>query len=229
MRSRRFFSWLWRANAVLIFLAGLLTVGATGIVLYKFAADAMQPRHAEDVMTVAGRQIDSTKEHLTDFEQVRGGNFLRATLYVEQEYEISSGSKDSRSVQNELYFDLPTRKSHWLIPQYKGIIVSQHRLPDDNYGDDPQPLRANVYGLLDRDDNGDGQLTGRDLMEVAVAGPAGKPLHRTGLRVDSIDGTHLGEDGTEVLVFHTVGGKFRLLAVDLATGKLTANSELTID
>ncbi|AXQ28992.1 hypothetical protein D0B54_09970 [Solimonas sp. K1W22B-7] len=226
MKGRRFFNWLWRANALIIFVAGLLAVSVLLFALYMLVADLTGTRHASNVMAVAGQEIDNTKASLSEFSRIDGTPLLRATLYVEQEFAYGSGSKETQAVQNELYFDMETSKSYWLIPGYKGLIVDRYRMPDDEYRDNPRPARASAYALVEKDSNGDGKLTGSDLKEIAVSGPAGKPLHRTGTLVESIDGTQVDDKGAVALIFYTADGKFRFQKIDLDTGKVSLDSAL---
>jgi hypothetical protein len=226
LRSRRFFSVLWRANAVLIFVAGILGSLVLAVVLVLMWREVTRTRHASDVLNIASNEVERSKASLGDFARIDGTPVLRAELFVEQEYELSAVSKGTRSTQNYLYYNATEDSTHWLMPGYKGLILSTHEVRANDDDDGRTPPTAVLYELIDRDTNGDGKLTQNDLKEIAISDPAGTHLTRVLKDVEELNGQHLAEGGSDVLVFYTSAGSLHVARIDSITGKVLRNSAL---
>jgi hypothetical protein len=226
LRSRRFFSVLWRANAVLIFVAGIMGSLVLAFVLFLMWQEATRSRHASDVLNVASNEIEGSTTSLGGFDPIEGTPVLRAELFIEQEYEFSAGSKDTRSTQNYLYYNPTENTTNWLLPGYKGIILATHELPADDYREVRTPPKVVLYELVDRDTNGDGKLTQNDRRDIAVSDPAGTRLTRVLKDVEGFNGGHLAEGGADVLVFYRSAGALHVARIDSVTGKVLHESDI---
>jgi hypothetical protein len=218
--SRKVFSVLWRANAVIIFIAGIL--GCVALAAFAFLLYSETTRHgrAQDVLTIAEDEVRDTRTTLGDFEEVSGSSVLRAELRVEQEYSAGSLSKESRSTQNYLFFDPAHDASYWLIPGFKGIIRSSHDLPDEDSCEKKTVTQVVVYELSETDSNHDGQLTSEDVKDVAIADPAGTQLTRVLKGVDGFNSARLLPDESQILLFYTQDGVARAARIEFPSGKI---------
>ncbi len=220
MKRTRFFSVVWRINALLILGVG---IGAFALLLVGgalFVKDFMRPRHTENVAYLAPDQVDKSGSELGSFEPVDGTSTLRAALRLTQDYSIGSVSKESSSVQNYLYVDTGTHASHWLIPDNRGLIVATTELPAGRYGNrDESPLEAVVYELVDADSDSDKKLTKKDLITIAVSDPEGRSLVRLFKNVQRLNSAQLAGKGKLVL-FYTAQGQLHVADIALGSGKL---------
>lgn len=161
MTNRRFFAMVWRVNAVAILLTTILACGVLLFVSWQIYKDATRTRQVSNVVNVADAQLDRSKAQLDTFEKVAGSVVLRAPLRLEQEYGSSSGSKGTSSVQNYLFYDPSSAIAYWLVPGYKGLFLSTHELPEQEYVKPEKPVVAVVYELVDSDSTGDKRLTAK--------------------------------------------------------------------
>jgi hypothetical protein len=211
---------LWRANAVIIFIAGLIGCVALAALAYLLYTEATQSRRARDVLTVAEDRVRDSRTTLGDFEEVSGSAVLRAPLWVEQEFTAASSSKESFATQNYLFFDPARDASHWLIPGFKGIIRSTHDLPDEHSREKSAATQVVVYELSETDSDHDGQLTSEDTKDVAIADASGTQLTRVLKGVDGFSSARLLPDESQMLVLYTAGGIARAARVEFPSGKV---------
>jgi len=220
--SKKFFFVLRRVNAVVILIAGALGCAALATVLYMMVQEALRHRHVQDVLNVTGTRAKTTETSLGDFAAITGSAVVRASLDVEQEYSLGSGSKEAHSIRNYLFFDPLSDQSYWLIPEFKGIIPTTTELPSVT----DEPVKAVVYELIEEDSNHDGQLTCADLKDIAISDAAGKHFTRALKGVARSYGTHLMPDSNEVVVIYTSGGSQQAAHIEIATGKVLRTAEL---
>ena len=225
MTRRRFFATVWRINAVAILLTAILASGVLLFVTWQIYKDATRTRRVSNVVNVADEQLDRSKAQLGTFEKIAGSAVLRAPLRLEQEYGFSSGSKGTSSVQNYLFYDPAGARAYWLVAGYKGLFLSTHELPEQEYTKPETPVVAVVYELVESDSTGDKRLTASDAKVVAVSNPSGSQFTRVLTGVEEVNGTTLTTEG-RILVLYTAGSTLKAAEVDVATHELVRDSAL---
>jgi hypothetical protein len=176
-------------------------------------------------MNVTDGSITRSDASLDDFERIAGSSVLRASLRVRQEYDFGSGSKESLSTRNYMFYD-PTRDaSYWLLPGFNGMIHSTHKLPERPCGDETYAVSVFVYELIDQDTNKDGQLTERDVKQIAISDAAGTRLMRVLKDVQELNSAHLLTDG-QALVLYVSSGSTHAARIDVTTGKVINDTVL---
>ena len=224
MTSRRLFAAVWRANALLILVAGVLSIGVLSFALWQIYKETTRTRHATQVINVAGEQVDRATRRVGRFEAVEGSAILRAPLTLEQEYGFSSGSKETSSPQNYLFYDPRSGRSWWLLPGFSGLLLSTEQLPSHEYGAKPAPVVAFAYELVESDTSGDEKLTGSDRRSIALSGPDGSNVVKLFRDVDELNGAYLQDDG--ILLIYTAAGALRAAHVDPRTFAVTRDAAL---
>jgi len=215
MKSRRFFATVWRVNALVIFVAGVLAFFALVFGCWQILKDMTLTRQASDVVNIADEQLDRSKAQIGSFEAIEGTNVFRAPLVIEQEYGLSSGSKETRSTENYFFYDSTTGNGYWLKPKGKGLILSTHELPGSEYGDgNKRPVIASVYEYVVADSDGDKRLTERDLKQIAISDPKGRRFTMLRDKVEEVNGTFLTSAG-DIVILYTSGGTLRALVFGL--------------
>jgi hypothetical protein len=224
MTARRFFGVLWRVNAVLILVTGVLASAVLVFAIWELFKDATR-REARNVLNVASEEIDTSTTRLGDFETVAGAHALRAPLNVEQNYAFGSGSKETTSIQNYLFYDTADGTSRWLLPGHKGLLLVTHELSDRDYTEPKKPTVGFVYEIVDTDTTGDRKLTSKDKKVVGLSDPAGRRFGRLLEGVDDVNGVVLNEKGRAVILY-TTAGTLRAAEVDIQESKVVKDGAL---
>ncbi len=222
---RKFFAWVWRVNGLLILLASAIAVILLTVFVASQLRDWFETRQASDVVNLVGDEVQWTRSHLGQFEQIAGTGVLRAALNVEQEYELGTISKETTSVQNYLYFEPRTRQSYWLLPGYRGLVLRDHSYPEQVYDDATKPVVATLFELIDADSNGDGKLSYSDRLALGVSDPVGKQLLRVAKNVERFNGAYL-VDAQTLAVLYSSQGQLRAAEVGLNPVRLLRDSEV---
>lgn len=227
MKGRRFFALLWRVNAVVIFAAG--TVGLfvllfAAAVVYK---EVTRPGHVAAAANIARQQPDADATHVGEFRPLGDGTILRAPLYLANEqYAVGSSSSSMHSTRNYLFYDTSSQQAYWLISGHRGQILKTEDLPEADCPDDDQsPVVITYYVLVDRDTDGDGELTDQDSKSFAVSDPSGRRFARLLDEMDQINGGHLDASG-RLVVFFTSNASLRTARIDPSTHEVLSNVEI---
>jgi hypothetical protein len=208
----------------LIFVAGILSVGVLSFALWQIYRETTRTRYATQVVNVAGQQVDRATRRVGRFEVVEGSPILRATLTLEQEYGFSSGSKETSSPQNYLFYDPRSGRSWWLLPDFNGLLLSTEEVPASKYGEKAVPVVAFAYELVEADTSGDGKLTGSDRRTIAVSDPVGSNVVKLFRDADELNGAYLQDDA--LLLIYTSKGSLRAAHVDRSTFSVTRDAEV---
>ena len=124
MKPGRFFRYLWRANAVLIFLGtGGACLLAGGLMLSEFGCNARMRRAAEAAPAVVA---DPSQElYLGPVRSIEGTDMLRGELLAPGHgLGISSGGYSSET-HNILFLEPRSTKAHWLLPDSARVISEE--------------------------------------------------------------------------------------------------------
>jgi hypothetical protein len=211
MTPRRFFATIWRINAVLLLVVGILALIVLGSVAFMFIKDATQPRHVDDVARVAVGGDMTSKATLENFEGLPKTTVLRAPLRIRQSYSLGSVSKQASSIRNYLYYEPGTRTTRWLKPSMESLIVQTWSVPEDESRDRHQDWVFSVYAVVAADTNGDGALTESDLIQIACSNPDGGNYRVLVEKADHVNEARLLA-ADRALVLYSVGDK--LMAVE---------------
>ncbi len=224
--SEKFFAALWKANAVIIFLAGLVAaaagVGALGLIL----AEAFRTRHVQDVAFVEKGQGVSESTRLGDFRAIDGTDVLRAELYLDQGYDGGFGSgKQALSTRNYLFFDPESRTTRWLRPEPSGLILSTENIPEAGYVDPKPAPQAFLYVVAESDSNGDRRISQKDDKAIALSRPTGEQYKVVLPHVDGFEGAALLKNGNG-LILYSLRSDIRAAEVELATFTVVDDRQL---
>ena len=202
MTSRRVFAVIWRVNAVLILLTAVLACAVLSFGAWQIYRDATRTRRVSAVVNIAEDRIDRSRLQLGSFQKIEGSGVLRAPLQIEQQYAFGSGSKETISTQNYLFYDPASRSSHWLLPGNQGLFLSLRELPERGDSRPGRPIVAVVYELVEAD------TTTRVL---------------TG--VEEINGVILTADA-RILVLYTSASTLKAAEIDVGTYKVIRDGPL---
>jgi hypothetical protein len=223
MRVRRVITVVRQINAVLILIAGILTIGFLGVMAWMLIKDATRTRQVDNVASTALREGEVAKASLSAFEEIQGSGVLRAALTVNQTYAIGSGSKEYESTRNYLFVDPNTRKSYWLRQSKEGLILQTYALANAKPGEKQLPPTAFIYLTVEKDTNDDKRLTDEDQKSIGLSDNNGQRFKLLIDGVDRLNGSFLRPAGRALLLY-TSGAALRMAEVDLQSQELL-NSE----
>lgn len=212
MQTRKFFAHLWRINAVIILLVGLMAGVVLSITGYMLLRDSMRTRHVDNVANTALGDVLESAAELGSFDSIQGSTVIRAPLTVRQTYSIGSGSKEAGSIRNYLYVEPTKHTAHWLRSSMDGVILSSVALPSPAYGENKKDVVAYVHVIVDKDSNGDNRLTESDTKQIAISAPNGKNYRVLIPKADRLNEATILDSG-RLLILYSLGSK--LAAVEL--------------
>lgn len=213
MQTRKLFIMLWRINAIIILLVGLIAGAVLSVAGYLWFQEITRTRHVNNVANTAPGDVLTSADHLGSFEPVPGSATLRAPLTVRQTYALRSGSKDAGSVRNYLYFDSSKREAHWLRPSMDSVILSSISLPDVAYGEKKKDAVVYVHVTVDKDTNGDDRLTESDAKQIAISSPNGRSYRVLVNKADQLNEATLLPSG-RLLILYTADKKLAAIELD---------------
>lgn len=222
----RFFSLVWRANALVILAAGLAGLVLIMIVLAEIGRGFLEPRRVQGVVNLASEEIESESFHFGRFEEIPGTDFLSAPLYTEQGYSLGSISKSSESPRNYLFYDPVSGAAHWLLPDNQGLVEDRFEFPPPRYDEKRERVRAILWQVIASDTNGDHKLTQNDLSVVLASGPAGQPLRELVSGVQQVLGANQFTSDRVVLMY-VKDHRLRAAVLSIDDLSLVSNEEVS--
>ncbi len=226
MRATRFFRILWRANAVIVFAVGVLSVFALSYVAIEIARDVTRARQTGRVVNLADQQVDRANFEIGHFQEVAGADVFRAPLLSEQEYAFAYGSKSASATRNFLFYDPNSRQVQWLVDSNDWLITEEDALVEPHGTERNRPVLAFLYQLVDKDTNDDRKLTANDLSSIALSNPKGGAFTVVKRAVDKVLG-HAVMSPSSVAVFYAASGELRFLEVSLTTFDVTHDARIS--
>ena len=212
MPTRKFFTRIWRINAIIILLAGLLAVGLLSVAGVSLVVSLTRPDRVDDVAITALGETKETSAELGSFETIPGSTVLRAPLTVRNSGALGS-SYESGTTRNYLYFDPSTRSTHWLCPSMDGVVLSSTALSADDYGAPKTNALVAVHVVVNKDSNNDERLTESDSKQIAVSTPDGKGYRVLVAQADRLNKATLLSP-TRLLILYSTGSKLAAVEVD---------------
>ncbi len=198
MTSAKLYRYLWRANAVIIFIAGLLLLVMLLFVIWEMISSITVPGHRLSNVNIKTSGQAKHARTLGHAQPVPGYPLLMVPIYWNQEHKQSYFGKSTRAERNRLFLRTDDLSYHLLFPTYDFIIVSvktfgaaseSNDCTRDSYSNDSEGILdkvKNIYrgsehqrtiGLLfetiTSDTNRDGRLTPADNRSLYHSGPDG--------------------------------------------------------
>ena len=128
MRISRFFHYLWRVNAVIIFFAGAAIAFGLGSLIAQ-ESGLFRNRRADTGIAV--NAVD-TATHLSlgRASLITGTDVMRAELSVDRA-EIKFSSGGYREVRNILFIEPAQKAARWLLPDNNHVIAETLDIADE--------------------------------------------------------------------------------------------------
>lgn len=222
----RFFSLVWRANALVILAAGLAGLALVTIILVQLGRGFLEPRRVQGIVNLEDEEVESETFQFGHFESITGSGFLSAPLYTQQGYPLGSISKSSQSSRNYLFYNPTSGAAHWLLPDNEGLVEWRSEFPPSRYKEEPEPVRGVLWQVIASDTNGDRKLTRNDLSVVFISGPSGRPLRELISGVQQLHGANQFS-ADRVSIMFLKDNRLRAAIVSLTDLSLVSNAEVS--
>jgi hypothetical protein len=210
MQTHKIFARIWRINAIIILLVGLIAGLVLSVVGYMLLKDTMRNRQVNDVANITLGEVQRSAALLGSFEEIPGSTVLRAPLTVKQTYALGSSSKDAGSTRNYLYFDPATRSASWLLPSMDSVVLSSIALPSSEYGGNKKDVAVFVHVSVSADTDNDGRLTASDTKQIAISSPNGKNYRVLVSKVDKMNEAMIMPSG-RLLILYSIGAQLNAM------------------
>jgi hypothetical protein len=232
-RTTSIFRWIWRINGVLLLgtcVAGIVALLSLTRGMFVGVEDA--PPGA--ITNVAGTDLTAESLMLRPFEPIKGTSLMVAPL--DGRPESSMGSSVAYSfggggqARNLLFFDITTRKAHWLLKgndQHIGQVtyITDPPLEGCGYAGGPScsvavTTQAILLQIGPRAPGG-AVATSR----IAIASPDGRQGETIVNDSDGLLGSRKASP-TTLLVFYSVKGVARVAEVDVLARRVVSDAVL---
>ncbi len=219
MNFRKGFVWIWRVNAIVILVGGLLGCVGAAFVVRELWSEWRTPPRVQNVARVTVESEPSGQVgELGYFKKIAGTEVLRAPLELREEIpRMGSYSKEASSTHNFFYLNPTTRAGHWLRKPFGGIILDVEDVSSPLKADekDRVVVLASLYEIVPEDSNKDGRLTASDIQQIGLSAPDGTGFRILVEQADRMRQVTLLDSG-RVLVLYTLGGKLSAVEFDPA-------------
>lgn len=213
----RFFRFIWRADAILIFVAAIIVIGAIGWFLIDEFLRNMHHSPPQGEPVISNPSAPSRPYRLRGFEIIQGAGAARADLVTEKVspsgFSSSGGSYDE--THNVLWVTLADGKTRWLIPDHKMIVTFSEDITRSGKEIAATPSNPLATLFLIKTDVPEIESAGGSII---LASPNGEKQEPIASDVTSVEGWDLTA-GAELVIACTSPTGYRLITVDLSTLK----------
>ena len=233
MNTEQFFTKVWRVNAIIILLVGVIAAGVLSFAGYEIFKSITERRHVEGMVNIAPDGGLKEVVRFGGFSTIRGTPYLWGSLMTTQEYRVSSYNKEAGAIRNYLFYDTNVKKGHLLTKENDKLFLDASLLSETNSeegdylsksrGVRGKKVLAILYEVVNKDTNGDGRLTAKDLHTIAVSSPSGSHYTEIIANIDSMTGHHILSPAS-VLIFYDSKSTLRAVEVDIPTSKILSDS-----
>ena len=189
MEESRIFKNVWRFNAIIIAVAGILSIIVLLFASYMIIKETRGKRHHFEIVNIDPETKIEETFRLGGIEHVSGSESVIVPLYSDQDFSLNySGNKSTVSIRNILFSNMLIDKNSWLLPTNK-FLISEHRLINEsNSWDRDEKVLTILYYIVKNDTNKDNRLTSNDKLTVALSTPDGENYSEVIFNVDDVLG-----------------------------------------
>jgi len=224
MKKINVFRIIWKIDAILILIVGLVALVILGYAGYRIYQDVFRSRDVSSIVNVESNVQIGSEWNLGTFDRVEGTDYLMAPVYSAQTFQASYYEKDTSAVRNYLFVNAVDKQSRWLVPNNNYLFLSGNKMwqnPD---------LGSSVvmwlrYEVVKSDTNLDGRLTNEDQRTIGISDPTGERYVELISDIDLILGYEM-QDEYNLLIFYRTGTKNFLAEINLPDRLITVTKEL---
>lgn len=229
MEENQFYKFVWRFNAIVLMVAGILAIGVLLFSGYHILQDITRERDTRNIVNVSEDQPIDEKWELGRLYKIEGTSYIMVPLTSDQSYAQSYYSKSSNSVRNYLFIDTQNNHQEWLFETNENLVADIDFLSEKNYNDKALKVRAILYTVVDKDTNKDKRLTNKDETTIAVSLPNGLGYKEILKGIDFLVGHQVLDEKSMLLVYQKggIGYTANLSFIDLSISNETQIPPIT--
>ncbi len=226
MRTNKIFRWIWRFNALMFSISGLIFVSVAAVALYPSVKDFLLGKpiyHASDMVNIEENAKIDSEWKLGGFSQISNTNFMMSPVHSKQEFDIGYSGKEASATRNYFFLNFADKTTRWLVPTNKYLFVNDGEIKESK--DNTSKVLAMRYKLVKEDTNGDGRLTSTDKQTFAISEIDGSNFTEL---IEGIDES-LGEEHPtpdSLLLFYRSNSKNFLAEIKISEKKIIQIKEL---
>jgi hypothetical protein len=172
MRTTRLFRNIWRANAVIIFGAGVGALIVVAIAGYLMLKEVTRERAVDAVVNTDTEQRVEQSFALGGAIQIAGHPWLLVSLESDQHYGEVYFSKSTNAARNYAFISRSV-ETRWLYPHSRFLIVDAAQLPRGEYDAEPNITALVSFQVVQQDTDGNKRLTAEDSSSLVFTRPDG--------------------------------------------------------
>lgn len=172
MRSNQFFRKVWRVNALVILIAGVLGVGLLAFTTIYALREIFRDREVTAVVNTGEDQKIREVLSLAQATQIAGQPWLLVAVESDQKYDQSYYSKSAVAARNYA-FVTASGPPRWLYPHNRFLIVDASQLPAPDYSEKQTATAVVSFLVVRADSDGDKRLTPSDVATLVFTKPDG--------------------------------------------------------
>ncbi len=192
MEDKKIFKNIWRFNAIIIAIAGILGVIVllfSGYLIYK---ETSRDRYKREIVNIDAKTNIEEKFRLGNLQHIKGFMSVIVPLYSDQSFSLNySGSKSTTSTRNILFSDLHNETNKWLLPHNKFLITKYKLINESNSYSSDENIITILYKIVKNDTNNDSRLTESDKLIISLSEPNGNNYTEVLKNIDSVIGYEL--------------------------------------
>jgi hypothetical protein len=214
----RFFRFVWKVDALIIFAAGALAALAVSVATYKMVQHSFfSSKRSGPTVDVVGQPDAKEMLRLTKLVAIEGGPYLMVPLQSEPKSRQSGYGKEPASLRNYLFLNGDDLSMHWLLSRNDHLINKRHFLCKT----EPRMKRSGVtqeagseetcrvvgilYEIVKKDTDGDKRLTSKDEFTLVVSDSSGRNVQEIEEHVQALVGWKLLDTDLALLLYAKQG------------------------
>jgi len=226
MEDSKLIKTIWRFNAYVIALAGILAIGVFSFASYQLFKDITRDRHTTEIVNIDPETKIEEKLELGAMERIAGSKSIMVPLNLEQEYDLLYSGKQTRSIRNFLFSNFTQKKNHWLLETNSYLISYYQQLRRGARYENDTDILAIAYEIIKSDTNKDKRLTSSDLLTISLTTPEGERYTELLIDVEHVNGYEV-IDEQALAILYKRGGQTYIAHVSLKEFKITSEIELS--
>lgn len=226
MEENKLFRGIWRFNAIVIAMVGVLAIAVLFFALYTIYKEWNRDRHRHDIVNIDSEANIKESFRLGRIVHVKGYSTVIIPLYSDQEFSHGySGSKSTASTRNLLFSNIRTETNKWILPTNEFLIVDHQLINESNYYDETKDVITILYEIVKTDTNNDSRLTDNDKLTIAFSNPEGNNYTEVLTNIDELLGYEVIDQKLMAIVYSRANHSYTAY-IDISNFSITKEVEL---
>lgn len=201
MEENKIFRNIWRFNAIVIMLVGVVGIGLALFSIIMIYKDFTRDHNVRNIVNIEESIKKKELWNLGSISNIHGSDYIMMPLYSDQNYSINSYSKSASSIRNYLFFDTKGKKRYWLFPKNDYLLTQTILLPNTLHNEEVQDTKAILYYVVKSDTNDDKLLTSTDSQTISISKPDGTNYTELLGEIDFVNGYKVNSDNSVLIIF----------------------------